>query len=195
MDRFKLAVSAVLLAGLGAPAAAQVGGFDGIKFADAVRKRDGETAMQLLGSRGAAIVNARDGRGETALVIAVAARDETWTSFLLHHGADPNLASRSGDTPLMAAARIGFESAARRLIARKAKVDVANRMGETALILAVQQRQPELVRMLLAAGANPDVTDNAAGLSARDYAKRDTRSRDILKLIESAKTPASAAKP
>ena len=53
-------------------------------------------------------------------------------------------------------------------------------MGETALIVAVQQRQPPVVKLLLEAGANPDKADHAAGYSARDYAKRDTRSREIL---------------
>jgi hypothetical protein len=38
--------------------------------------------------------------------------------------------------------------------------------------------------MLLNAGANPDKADSAAGYSARDYAKRDPRAREILKLID-----------
>jgi ankyrin repeat protein len=66
-------------------------------------------------------------------------------------------------------------------------------MGETALIIAVQQRQLPMVQMLLAAGANPDKTDNAAGLSARDYAARDSRSRNILQAIESKKPKPAAA--
>ena len=53
-------------------------------------------------------------------------------------------------------------------------------MGETALIVAVQQRQPRCVKLLLRSGANPDKTDHAAGYSARDYAKRDTRNREML---------------
>ena len=52
-------------------------------------------------------------------------------------------------------------------------------MGETPLIVAVQQRQPPIVKLLLAAGADPDKTDSAAGYSARDYAKRDSRAREI----------------
>jgi ankyrin repeat protein len=63
-------------------------------------------------------------------------------------------------------------------------------MGETALIVAVQQRHTEIVKLLLAAGADPDRSDSAAGYSARDYAKRDTRSRDMLKLIEAKKPKA-----
>ena len=73
------------------------------------------------------------------------------------------------------------------MLAAGAKVDVANRKGETALIAAVQSRQSGIVRKLLEAGANPDKADFAAGYSARDYAKRDTRNRDLLKLIETVK--------
>ena len=80
------------------------------------------------------------------------------------------------------------------LIALGAKVDAANRMGETPLIIAVQQRELPIARLLLDAGANPDKSDAAAGYSARDYATRDPRARDILKLIEDKKPKAAAAK-
>ena len=45
-----------------------------------------------------------------------------------------------------------------------------------------------MVELLLEAGANPDKADHSAGYSARDYAKRDTRSRELLKLIETVKS-------
>ena len=73
------------------------------------------------------------------------------------------------------------------------KVDAANRMGETALIVAVQNRHADIVKVLLALGADPDKADSAAGYSARDYAKRDTRSRDLIKLIEAADAERKAA--
>lgn len=176
------------------PAAAQVGqGFDGDKFVAAVRARDGTKALELMEGR-PTIVNARDGNGDTGLIVAIGERDPDWTGYLLNHGADANLAARSGDTPLIAAARVGFEDAAHWLISRGAKVDSANRMGETALILAVQQRQIPLVKLLLGQGANPDKTDSAQGYSARDYAKRDSRGGEMLKLIEAKKPkPATAA--
>jgi ankyrin repeat protein len=66
-------------------------------------------------------------------------------------------------------------------------------MGETPLIVAVQQRQVPIIRVLLGAGANPDKADSAAGLSARDYAARDTRSRQILQMIEASRPKAAAA--
>ena len=66
-------------------------------------------------------------------------------------------------------------------------------MGETPLIIAVQQRNLPIVRVLLGEGADPDRTDHAAGYSARDYATRDPRARDILKMIEDKKPKAAAA--
>lgn len=156
-------------------------------FVDAVRERDGNKAMELLNTRRAVVVNGRNMKGETGLLVAIERRDEVWTGFLLQEGADPNLASRGGETPLLAAARVGFEAGVGALLASGAKIDATNRAGETALILAVQQRHVPIVRMLLDKGADPDKTDAAAGYSARDYAKRDSRSREVLALIESAK--------
>jgi uncharacterized protein len=174
------------------PAAAQVNpGFDGDKFVAAVRDRDSGKALELMESR-PTIVNARDGNGDTGLIVAITERDPDWTGYLLNHGADANLPARNGDTPLIAAARVGFEDAAHWLVSRGAKVDAANRKGETALIIAVQQRQIPLVQFLLGLGADPNKTDSAQGYSAREYAKRDNRGGAILKLIE-AQQPKPAA--
>jgi len=176
-----------------APAAAQgFQGDDGLNFVEAVRKGDGDKAVELLSKNPPGMVNFKAGDGQTALILAIIRNDEQWTAFLLNKGADPNLAGKGGDTPLINAARYGFESGTEWLLQVGAKVDEDNKMGETALIVAVQQRQPEIVRMLLQAGADPDKTDHAAGYSARDYAQRDARARDILKLIE-AKKPKAAA--
>ena len=168
-------------------------GFDGESFVEAVKKGDADKAQQLLRDRGPTIVNARNGDGDTALIVAVARRDDGWTGLLLNNGADPNLANRAGDTALIAAARVGYEIAAEWLLGSKAKVDQANRMGETALIVAVQQRHRNLVKLLLARGADPDKADSAAGYSARDYAKRDSRNPELLRLIEAKKKPAATA--
>jgi ankyrin repeat protein len=166
----------------------------GNDLVDAVKKSDGDKAIQILSSRPNGIVDTKDGEGNTGLIIAINRSDEQWTGFLLNKGADPNLAGKAGDTPLIAASRVGFESAVEWLIGLGAKVDAANKMGETPLIIAVQQRELPIVRLLLSRGANPDKTDNAAGYSARDYATRDPRAREILKLITDKKPAASAAK-
>jgi ankyrin repeat protein len=189
---FAFLMTGVLLA---VPAAAQFGGGPpgGYDFINAVKKSDGNKALQVLGSHPAGIINARDSDGNTGLIIAINRSDEQWTGFLLNKGADPNLAGRGGDTPLIAAARIGFDSAVGWLLGLGTKVDATNRQGETALIVAVQQRQLPIVRALLSAGADPDRTDASAGYSARDYATRDPRARDILRLIEEKKPKSAAA--
>jgi ankyrin repeat protein len=193
MNWLRFALLAAILGGASAPLMAQ-NGLNGLDFVGAVRSRDGNKATQLLDSHPTGLVDARDGDGNTGLIIAVARGDEDWTAFLINHGADTNLAGKGGDTPLIAASRIGFETGVEWLLESGAKVDLANRMGETPLIVAVQQRQLPIVRLLLSAGANPDKTDSAAGLSARDYAIRDNRSRDILNLIQ-AKKPKPATAP
>jgi ankyrin repeat protein len=173
---------------LASPAGAQsLGSNPGYDFTEAVKKSDGEKATQLLESHPKGFVDTKDGDGNTGLIIAIGRKDEQWTGFLLTKGADPNLSGKGGDTPLIAAARVGFDNAIEWLLGLGARVDAQNRSGETPLIIAVQQREVPIVRQLLSAGADPDRTDHAQGYSARDYATRDPRARDILKMIEDKK--------
>jgi len=183
------ATIAIALSAFAVAAPAQLRTNDGESFVKHVREGDNSAALAVLGSNPLAL-NAKDGRGETALIAAVHRRDPDWTAYLLRAGADPNLAARNGDTPLIVAARNGFEDGAEWLLLAGAKVDGTNKMGETALIVAVQQRRLPIVKLLLSKGADPDRTDAAAGYSARDYAKRDTRSRELLAAIEETKRPA-----
>jgi uncharacterized protein len=178
--------------GLAAPVAAQFSA-DSQDFISAVQKGDGGKAGQLLSDH-PTIIDTRDGKGDTALIIAINRGDSDWTAFLLNKGADPNLAStKSGDTPLIAAARIGFQDAAEWLLSEGARIDGTNRQGETPLIIAVQVRQIPMIRFLLERGANPDKVDAAQGYSARQYAERDNRGRQILQMIEAAKPKAAPA--
>ena len=194
MKSLRFAILAISLAAVATPAASQSGGFDGVQFVEAIRTKDGGKVMEAIRKHGPGIANSKDAKGDTALIVAITDRNEDYTAFLLNQGADPNLPGRGGDTPLIAAARVGFQDAAEWLIGQGAKIDGGNRMGETALIIAVQQRQAAMVRMLLGAGANPDKADAAAGLSARDYAARDNRSREILQAIEAKKPKPAAAR-
>jgi len=176
------------------PAAAQnlMNGSEGEAFLKAIEDGDVGKALPLLNEPGSRVTNYRGYKGDTALHIVTRRRDLTWVAFLLTKGADPNAGDARGDTPLIIAARMGFEEGAREMLVRNARPDATNRRGETALIIAVQQRQPRLVELLLQAGANPDKADHAAGYSARDYAKRDTRNPQMLKLIESVKSTKKA---
>ena len=187
--RGKLMQAAMMLS-LASPLSAQgVGGSsEGESFLKAVEERDSAKAIPLVENPTSRVINYRGYKGDTALIIATRNHQSDWVGFLLNNKADPNIGDAKGDTPLMIAARIGFDEAVTWLIGRRAKVDLANRRGETALIVAVQQRQPRIVELLLRAGADPDKADHAAGYTARDYAKRDTRSRELIKMIETIKS-------
>ena len=191
MKSLKIAFAACALTLLSAPAVAQLAGNNGQDFLDAVTKRDADKAIQLISDH-PTIIDTKNGDGDTPLIISIRSCDSDWTGFLLTKGADPNLAGSHGDTPLITAARSGFDDAAGWLIGLGANIDTTNKAGETALIIAVQQRDTRLAKLLLGRGANPDRTDAVAGYSARDYASRDPRARDILKLINDAKPKTSA---
>jgi ankyrin repeat protein len=188
----KFVLGALALTAFAVPAIAQTVD-SGSAFVQAVRDRDGNKATELLAAH-RNLIDARDDRGDTALIVAAGRGDEDYTAFLLTRGADPNGPGKGGNTPLITAARTGFGQAVEWLLGQGAKVDLANKMGETPLIVAVQQHQVPIIKALLAAGADPDKTDNAAGYSARDYAARDNRSRDVLQIIEARKPKPAAAK-
>jgi len=160
----------------------------GEEFLKAIKEDDVNKALELANQPGARVVTYRGYSGETALHIATRKRELSWVSFLLNRGADPNAGDSKGDTPLILSSSVGFEEAAALMLRNGAKVDGTNRRGETALTVAVQQRQQRMVELLLKAGANPDKADHVTGYSPRDYAKRDTRNPQILKLIENTKS-------
>ena len=182
--RILFTIGLAALLGTAGPALAQRQS-DGDALVQAVRNEDGAKALELLGSN-PRLVDSKDDKGDTGLIIALRRTDPDWTGLMLRNGADVELRGRDGDTPLVLAARLGFVDAVGWLLGLGAKVDSENKMGETALIVAVQARNARLVRALLAAKADPDKTDHA-GYSARDYAKRDNRSRQMSEIIEAAK--------
>jgi ankyrin repeat protein len=176
-------VGAISLA-VGAPATAQ-NFSDSYTFLKSVRERDGAEVERLVTARGATVINTRESsNGEGALHIVTRARDLNWLTYMIRKGAQPDIQMRDGTTPLVIAAQLGWREGAELLLAGRAKVDLPNNRGETPLMFAVQNRDTALVRLLLSKGANPKRTDNATGLSAIDYAKRDNRAAAILKLLE-----------
>ena len=192
MKSLKIALVVAGLALPAAPALAQYMGSDGEQFVQAVAKRDGDKATEIISSH-PTIVDTKNSRGDTSLISVIRDSDRDWTGFLIHKNADPNSHGEGGDTPLIAAAKAGFDEAAGWLFTIGAEVDEPNRSGETALIIAVQQRNARFVKLLLEHGADPDHADSVAGYSARDYANRDPRARDIQKLINDKKPKAASA--
>lgn len=185
LRRLSILVAATLLAAT--PALAQLNGTDAYKFMDAIKNQKGQEVTDLLAKPGNSLVNTQEpNTGDTALNIVIRRGDATYTRFLLQHGADPNIRNKQGDSATMVAVTENEGPCLQVLINGKANVNVANDRGETPLIRAVQLRNIAMVHDLLAAGADPDQTDHIAGLSARDYAKRDTRSPVIGKMLADA---------
>lgn len=171
------------LAALVAIPAAQAQFRGGFAFLQAVEARDGTKATDALKDDPGLINTKRPDSGETALIIVTKRRDMVWLAFLLDKNADPTADDKQGMTPLMHAALLNFTEGADELLKKKILVDQTNRRGETALILAVQTKNSAMVRLLMRNGANPDKADHVAGMSARDYAKRDDRSGQLLALL------------
>lgn len=118
----------------------------------AARRDDGHRLMNLL-LRGAD-PNARDERGQSALLIALKEESEkALKSLMAHPGLDVNLANPAGETPLMLAALRGRLDWAQALLKRGAAV---NRPGWTPLHYACSGPDEGLVDWLLLQGAEID---------------------------------------
>lgn len=188
--------AAALALALLSPVVTQAQFSDNYNFLKAVKDADGQKVTDLIQKPGSTVINSRDvTSGETALHLVVARRDNTWLSFLLAKGANPNLADNAGNTPLMNAVQLRFEEGVRTLLTYKAQIDKTNGSGETPLIRAVQLRDLGLVRLLVAEGANPDKRDTIAGMSARDYAERDGRTPGLVEALSAAKAKAAPKGP
>jgi ankyrin repeat protein len=187
MSSRRLSVLLLPLLLAASPAVAQMGKTDAYKFMDAVKNAKGQEVTDMLATPGNSLVNTQEpNTGDSALMIVVRRGDTTYTRFLLQQGANPNLRNKQGDTATMIAVTGNEEPCLQILIDGKANVNVANDRGETPLIRAVQLRNIQMVQELLKGGADPDQADHLAGMSARDYAKRDTRSPVIAKLLADA---------
>lgn len=180
-----LAILAALLA-FAAPAQAQMSAFgsEGEQFLEDVRKFDAAKAMGALRRPGNNLIDYRGRDGDGALHIAVRGKKLNWVDALVGFEADLDLRNGDGDTPLMVAVRMGQFDIASRLLGYGADVNATNRRGETPAILAVLGRHDLILEALLKKGADAEKKDSYAGLSARDYAARDTRNPRLLELIE-----------
>jgi ankyrin repeat protein len=166
---------------------------EGYNFIKAVKDHDGDKVTEALNRPGTTVIDSRDGSGDTALHIVTRNHDATWLSFMLAKGAKPDMQNSKGETALSLCAQIGWTDGAELLLSDGAGVDIGNNRGETPLIIAVQHRDVPMVRLLLAHGANPNKTDHAAGYSALDYARQDSHSVPIVRMLEA--KAGSAARP
>lgn len=178
-------VFAAALLALALPVAAQRFS-DSYNFLKAVRDQDGNKVTEFLNQPGQTIVNAKDEKGEAAIHIVAKRRDHTYLNFILARGGNINLQDGAGNTALMLAVEASWPEGVTMLLAKRANINLANNGGETPLIRAVQRRDADMVRTLLDAKADPDQRDRLAGMNARDYAMRDTRTPAIAQLLKDA---------
>lgn len=181
--------AAAALAMLVAPAGAQ-GYTDRYTFLKAVKERDGNKVSDMVAIPGTVVIHSEEAStGDTALHIVARDRDYTWLGFLMGKGAKVDSQNKEGTTPLLIAAQLGWVEGADLLLRQGANVDLANKRGETPLILAVHRRDPAMIRLLMAKGADPNKSDSVAGYSALEYARRDSRSAALVKLLEAKAQP------
>ncbi|MDE1153469.1 MAG: ankyrin repeat domain-containing protein [Micavibrio sp.] len=103
-------------------------------FIVAARKGDVGVITQLLDA--GADINAAGDRGNTALALAVAARNAPLTTLLLDRGANVNTQNRDGWSPLFYAAALNDVDAAKALLAKGARTDRADCDGASVLHVA-----------------------------------------------------------
>ena len=160
MRRLALALAAPIAALVALPSPATAQFSESYKFLEAVEKKEGQEATDMLEKGSPNLINTRDiSSGRTALHIVVARRDQAWLEWLIAKGANVN-----------ASDNLNWIEGVEVLIGRGARVDNSNNSGETPLITAVHNRNLPLIRILLKAGADPDRADNS-GRSAREYAR------------------------
>lgn len=115
------------------------------------------------------LVNTRDERGFTSLIMATYVGSIACTKHLLQHGADIDMVDATGNTALMGVTFKGDVEMGKLLIAEGADVNIVNKLGWSALHFSVIYHKPELTRLLLEAGADKSITDES-GKSALDLA-------------------------
>lgn len=106
-------------------------------------------------------IDARDGRGRTALLLAVHANEVDEARALIDAGADVNATDAIQDTPFLYAGAEGRDEILALILATgRANLASTNRYGGTALIPAAHHGHPDTVRILLATGIDVDHVNN-----------------------------------
>ena len=110
--------------------------------------------------RSGAVVDTRDARQRTPLLLATWANHPAVAQALIAAGADVNAKDDQQDSPYLVAGAHGRTEILKMTLAHGADLRSTNRYGGTALIPASEKGHPEAVRLLIQAGADVDFVNN-----------------------------------
>lgn len=120
---------------------------------------DDIAAIQSLLAKGTD-VDAKDGKGRTALLIATHENRIGAAKALIDAGADVNAKDLINDSPYLYAGARGHLEILKMTLAHGADLKSTNRYGGTALIPAAERGHVETVRTLIEAGVDVDHVNN-----------------------------------
>ncbi|MGZ8536860.1 MAG: ankyrin repeat domain-containing protein [Flavisolibacter sp.] len=115
------------------------------------------------------LIDEKDAKGYTALIIAAYNNQTTIVSILLNAGANPDSQDLAGNSALMGASFRGYPEVAELLLNAGANPDLRNEQGAPALIFAATFGQLEIAGNLIKRGADKNLVDSR-GKSALDHA-------------------------
>lgn len=151
-----MATASLVLAGASHLAAGET--MTGLELHRAAVRNDAVRLRQLLAD--GARIEARDGTGATALLVATHANAVDAARALIEAGADVNARDEIHDSPYLYAGARGHLEILKMTLAHGADLESTNRYGGTALIPASERGHVETVRTLIAAGVDVDHVNN-----------------------------------
>ncbi|MDI2111966.1 ankyrin repeat domain-containing protein [Commensalibacter nepenthis] len=120
---------------------------------EAVRNHDVKKVMELVKTEA---IEARDGQGRTALMMATQQNHTKIAKILIFAGADVNAKDNIQDTPYLLAGAQGYNDILKLTLEHGANIKDTNRFGGNTIIPAAEKGHPETVKILLKAGVDPN---------------------------------------
>lgn len=142
---------------------------DSTQFFEQIRNGD-LAGVQASLSKQPGLINAKDDRGSSPLLLAAYYNHKDLVSYLLEQGAAVDEKDGAGNTALMGVCFKGYTEVARLLIDAGADVNARNGMGGTCLTFAVTFKREDMAHLLIEKGADIHAAD-AQGNTALVQAK------------------------
>ncbi|MEJ7911519.1 MAG: ankyrin repeat domain-containing protein [Chitinophagaceae bacterium] len=146
-------------------------------FIDACRRGDVKEVQQMCGLF-QHLINEKDLKGFTPLIIAVYNKHPEVVSVLLQNGANVDAQDEAGNTALMGACFKGYPDLASMLLEAGAAINLRNFQGAPALTFAATFGQLGIAEMLLKKGAHSNLVDSR-GKTSLDHASMQENSAMI----------------